>query len=40
VSIAREGEEGREGQGQTTDDEELARPAMVWRRDPWAAART
>jgi hypothetical protein len=34
VSIAREGEEGREGQGQTTDDEELARPAMARRRDP------
>jgi hypothetical protein len=32
--LTREGEEGREGQGQTTNDEELAQPGMAWRRDP------
>jgi hypothetical protein len=32
--LTREGEEGREGQGQTTDDEELARPGIARRRDP------
>jgi hypothetical protein len=33
VSIGREGE-GREGQGQTTDDEEFALPAMARQQDP------
>jgi hypothetical protein len=32
--LTREGEEGREGQGQTTDDEELAWPGIARRRDP------
>jgi hypothetical protein len=32
--LTREGEEGREGQGQTTDDKELARPGMARLQDP------
>jgi hypothetical protein len=32
--LAREGEEGREGQGKITDNEKLARSGMVRRRNP------
>jgi hypothetical protein len=32
--FAREGEEVREGQGKSTNNEELARPGMARRRDP------
>jgi hypothetical protein len=32
--LAREGEEGREGQGQITDNEKLARPGMAQRWNP------